>query len=45
MKTYPNKIAFKWIKKYDLLTVNTSNILIYKQEDGAALDTCQKVPK
>ena len=45
MKSYPNKIAYKWIKKYDLLTVGTSNVLIYKQEDGAALDTCQKVPK
>ncbi len=30
--------------KYDLLTVDTSNVLIYKQEDEA-IDTCQKVPK
>ena len=36
MKSYPNKIAYTWIKKYDLLTVDTSNIFIYKQEDGAA---------
>jgi hypothetical protein len=45
MKTYPNKIAYKWIKKYALLTTDTSNVLIYKQEAGAALDTCRKVSK
>ena len=45
MKSYPNKIAYKWIKNYDLLTVDTSNVLIYKEEDGAALDRCQKVPR
>ena len=45
MNTHPNKIAYKRIKKYDLLTIDTSNILVYKQAAGAALDKCQKVAK
>jgi hypothetical protein len=45
MNTHPNKTAYKWIKKYDLLTIDTSNILVYKQAAGAALDKCQKVAK
>jgi hypothetical protein len=43
MKSYPNKVAYKWVKRYDLLVVNTSNTLIYKQEPGAALDSCLRV--
>jgi hypothetical protein len=43
MKSYPNKIAYKWLKRYDLLIVDTRNILIYKQTGGAALDLCQRV--
>jgi hypothetical protein len=43
MKQYPNKLPYKWIKKYDLMTVKTSNILIFKQEEGDALDSAQEV--
>ena len=43
MKNVPNKMAYKWIKKYDILMVETSNILIYRQAEGNALDSAQKV--
>jgi hypothetical protein len=43
MKSYPNKVAYKWMKRYDLLVVNTSNTLIFKEKTGAALDSCQRV--
>ena len=43
MKNVPNKMAYKWIKKYEILMVETSNILIYKQAEGDALDSAQKV--
>jgi hypothetical protein len=43
MKQYPRKLPYKWIKKYDLMTGETSNILIFKQEEGHALDSTQKV--
>lgn len=45
IKTYPNKIAYEWIKMYDLLTIDTSNILVNKQTPGATFDICQKGPK
>ena len=45
MKSYPNDIAYKWMKKYDMLTIDTSNVLVYKQVPGAALDIGQKVHK
>ena len=45
MKKYPNKLPYKWIKKHDLLTVKTGHILIYKQTEGNALDSAQKVVK
>ena len=40
---YPHKIAYRWLKQYELLTVETSNVLIFKQPVGAALDCCKKV--
>ena len=43
MKKYPNKLSYKWTKKYDLLTVETSNILISKQTEDDALESAQKV--
>jgi hypothetical protein len=43
MRSYPNKVAYKWVKRYDLLVINTSNTLICKQEPGAALDSCLRV--
>ncbi len=43
MRSYPNKVAYKWVKRYDLLVVSTSNTLIYKQDSGAALDSCLRV--
>jgi hypothetical protein len=43
MKSYPNKVAPKWVKRCDLLVVNTSSTLIFKQKTGAALDSCQRV--
>jgi hypothetical protein len=43
MRSYPNKSAYKWVKRYDLLVINTSNTLIYKQEPGAAFDSCRRV--
>ena len=39
----PNKLPYKWIKKYGLMTVETSNILIFKQDESNALDSAQKV--
>lgn len=43
MKRCPHKIAYEWIKKYDLLKGETSSILIFKQTEGTALDSCLKV--
>ena len=31
IQTYQNKIAYKWIKRYRLLTIDTSNVLAYNQ--------------
>ena len=45
MRSYPNKIAYKWVKCYDVMVVESSNVLIYKQEDGSPLDSCKKVMK
>jgi lipopolysaccharide biosynthesis protein len=45
MRSYPNKIAYKWVKRYDVMVVESSNVLIYKQEDGSPLDSCKKVVK
>ena len=45
MKSYPNKVAYKWVKRYDLMVVQSSRILIYKQEEGSPLDLCQQVVK
>jgi hypothetical protein len=39
MRSYQNKIAYKWVKRYHFLVINTSNTLIYKQEPHAALDS------
>ena len=38
MRRYPNKIAYKWVKRYDVMVVESSNGLIYKQEDGSPFD-------
>ena len=43
MRSYPNKIGYKWLRHYDVLVVESSNVLIYKQKDGSALDTCQNL--
>ena len=43
IRKLPNKVGYKWVKKYAIKTVDTSNILIFKQGEGEALDTCQKV--
>ena len=43
LRKIPNKVGYKWEKKYDILTVDTSHILIFKQENGEALDSCKKV--
>jgi hypothetical protein len=43
MNTHPNKIAYKRIKKYDLLTIDTSNIFVYKQAADAALAHVKKL--
>ena len=45
MKSHPNKVAYKWVKQYDLMVVQSSQILIYKQEEGSPLDLCQQVVK
>ena len=45
MRSYPNKIAYKWVKCYDVMVVESSNVLIYKQEDGSLVDSCKKVVK
>jgi hypothetical protein len=45
MRRYPNKIAYKWVKHYDIMAVESSNVPIYKQEDGSPLDSCKKVVK
>ena len=33
IKQYPNKLPYKCIKKYDIITVKTSNIF-FKEEEG-----------
>jgi hypothetical protein len=43
MRRYPNKIAYTWVKRYDIMVVESSNVLIYKQKDGSPLDSCKKV--
>lgn len=43
MRSYPHKIAYKWLNKYDVLVINTSRTLIFKQGAGLALDSCQRV--
>lgn len=43
IRKIPNKVGYKWVKKYAIMTIDTSNILIYKQDEGEALDSCQKV--
>ena len=45
MRTYPNKIAYKWVKRYDIKVVQNSNILFFKQPEGSPLDLCQQVIK
>lgn len=45
MRSYPNKIAYKWVKHYDVMVVVNRNVLIYKQEDGSSLNSCKKVGK
>jgi hypothetical protein len=45
LRSIPNKVGYKWIKKYDIHIVDTSHILIFKQADGEALDACQRVAK
>ena len=43
MLRYPNKGIYKWLEKYDLLTAEASRILMFRQDEGAVLDICQKV--
>jgi hypothetical protein len=45
LRSIPNKVGYKWIKKYDVHIVDTSHILIFKQAEGEALDACQRVAK
>lgn len=45
LRSIPNKVGYKWMKKFDIRTVDTSNVLIFKQVEGEALDACQKVVK
>lgn len=45
LRSIPNKLGYKWIKRYDITTVDTRHVLIFKQADGEALDTCCKVVK
>ena len=45
LRSIPNKVGHKWMKKLDIRTVDTSNVLIFKQAEGEALDACQKVVK
>ena len=45
MRNQPNKVAYKWVKRYDLKVVQSSQILIYKQAEGSPLDLCQQVVK
>ena len=45
LRSIPNKVGYKWMKKFDIHTVDTSNVLIFKQAEGEALDACQKVVK
>jgi hypothetical protein len=45
MKSIPNRVGHKRIKKYDILSVEVSKILIFKQADGEALHACHKVVK
>ena len=40
MRNYPNRIAYKWVKHYDIKVVQNSNILIFKQPDGSPWDIC-----
>ena len=43
--SYPNKVAYKWVKQYDLKVAQSSQILINKQAEGSPLDLCRKVVK
>ena len=43
MRTYQNKIAYMWVKRYDTKVVQNSNILFFKQPEGLPFDLCQQV--
>lgn len=43
LRQIPNKVGYKWVKKFSILTIDTSQILIFKQDEGEALDSCKKV--
>ncbi|KAL3802508.1 hypothetical protein HJC23_012527 [Cyclotella cryptica] len=43
LRQIPNKVGYKWVKKFSILTIDTSNILIFKQDETEALDSCKKV--
>jgi hypothetical protein len=45
MRSYPNKLACKWVKQYDLMVVQSSQVLINKQAKGSSLGISQKVMK
>ena len=31
MRSYPNKIAYKWVKRYGIVVIDSRNVIIYKQ--------------
>ena len=39
----PSKLPYKWINKYGQMTVRSSKLLIFKQDEGNALDSAQMV--
>jgi hypothetical protein len=45
LRSIPNKVGFRRMKMFDICTVDTSNVLIFKQAEDEALDACQKVVK
>ena len=45
MKSHPNKVAYKWVKQSNLMVVQSSQVLIYKQATGSPLDICHQVKK
>ena len=45
LRSIPNKVGYKWMKKFDICTVDTSNVLIFKLAEGEASDVCQMAVK